>query len=810
MTKYRTLGPGDGITGPTGLEYRNLTNDMIPAEAYYVPEDFVWTGDLSPVADRTLVISYDHNVSGNITLPAGCILLFDGGKLSSVGTITGNNSRIINPRSLPCFDATVVFAGTWSETICNYQWFGAKSNASLATYSNECSAAINKAHNSPFKVQPLPGFYYISNTLIFNTAKYLDFGISSAKHDDDPSMPEAQVIPSQVCFYTDQDIDVWDLRMSGINIFGGQINVAGVGTYNKDCIKIKAQTAKIIDGRIVGTKIVGSMSGNAALGASGKAFHWDTSENTQYGCLANMTIDLHVLFIPYGIYFDPPSDFHSTWCGVNNITIIADGCKQGIYAASGFNTYKGYTQTRAVLAYEEQDMYQAEFSSNNEIEIDCWDLTARDYAPYPGMYYPSRGMLINAAGCTVITNTSVVYNNYYTSKPSRFVNNYSDIRLLAERSNSSVFISELHNNLIELNRIAPCIVKYHSGASIDFDSLTPSIGSEPEITSIYSEYIENLFSGKGFVPAIKYRTSSDPDKDFVEISFISGVPYHYGGNVHFALEGMTPKRIQFIGMKSTGNPVIVDIFPDTPSGTYANRRYSRPFQAGTYNAYAIRFIGSQNNPKEVTISQGSPAVVTLNNHSMSGIINFATTGTLPYPLLPDTNYYIVNATQNTFNVSLTSGGEAIETTTVGSGVHTVSYVGSMYIKDIALESDLRLNGSNYTRKVDDYRFKYAALLTQAGESVPIITEKLNTTGVSPSFNAYSTPGDYSFVCSNRVTTKNDILDITLNIYQGTTFIGTVWILRTSDSIYRIRTYNPSGELANGILTNFLFTFNTAW
>lgn len=34
MTKYRTLAPGDGTTGPTGLEYRNLTNDMIPGETY--------------------------------------------------------------------------------------------------------------------------------------------------------------------------------------------------------------------------------------------------------------------------------------------------------------------------------------------------------------------------------------------------------------------------------------------------------------------------------------------------------------------------------------------------------------------------------------------------------------------------------------------------------------------------------------------------------------------------------------------------------------------------------------------------------
>jgi hypothetical protein len=109
MTKYRTLAPGDGITGPTGLEYRNLTNDMIPGDAYFIPEDFVWTGDLSYVANRTLIISYEHNVSGNITLPAGCTLRFDGGSLLGGFTLIGNSSRITNVRNEKIFDLTVTF-----------------------------------------------------------------------------------------------------------------------------------------------------------------------------------------------------------------------------------------------------------------------------------------------------------------------------------------------------------------------------------------------------------------------------------------------------------------------------------------------------------------------------------------------------------------------------------------------------------------------------------------------------------------------------------------------------------------------------
>lgn len=599
MTKYRTLGPGDGITGPTGLEYRNLTNDMIPADAYFIPADFVWTGDLSSVANRTLVVSYDYNVSGNITLPAGCILLFDGGKLSSVGTITGSNSRILNPRSLPCFDATIVFAGTWSETTCNYQWFGAKSNASLATYSNECSAAINKAHNSPFKVQPLPGFYYISDTLIFNTAKHLDFGMSSAKHDDDNSMPASQVIPSQVCFYTDQDIDVWDLRMSGINIFGGQINVAGVGTYNSDCIKIKAQNVAFIDGRILGTKVVGSLVGNAVLGASGKAFHWDTSDNTKYGCLANIIVDLHVLFIPYGIYIDPDSDFPTTWFGVSKFNCIADGCKQGYVVQDGFHcVYTGYTQNRAVLAYEEQDLYQAEFSGGNIIDIFTWDLALRDTEEPvgSGKYYASRGILIkgddNILQGSTLKSNSVVYEENYTPAPVKYVTENSKINVLSRSLGKDYFISDLHNALIGIDEKMPVTVKAYSGATIDFDSETPVVGSETETANVSISQMHGLFLRKGYIyPNIVFQAGSDLDKDFVEIHLSEPFPSGYGRSFHFCFSGKNSvfKRFQFIGYRATENPDVINIYPVADSN---NKKYKFDIPNNDYTNVALRIIGA--------------------------------------------------------------------------------------------------------------------------------------------------------------------------------------------------------------------------
>lgn len=83
----------------------------------------------------------------------------------------------------------------------------------------------------------------------------------------------------------------------------------------------------------------------------------------------------------------------------------------------------------------------------------------------------------------------------------------------------------------------------------------------------------------------------------------------------------------------------------------------------------------------VTITNASPAVVTLNHHGYvpGQIVQFQTTGSLPTGLSTGTNYYITfdptqvtpNISVNTFQVSTTLGGAAINTSSAGSGTHTV-------------------------------------------------------------------------------------------------------------------------------------------
>jgi len=75
----------------------------------------------------------------------------------------------------------------------------------------------------------------------------------------------------------------------------------------------------------------------------------------------------------------------------------------------------------------------------------------------------------------------------------------------------------------------------------------------------------------------------------------------------------------------------------------------------------------------VTISNASPAVVTLTDHTFytGQRVTFATTGSLPTGLTAGTTYYVKRIDANTFNVSATLNGTAIDTSSAGSGTQTV-------------------------------------------------------------------------------------------------------------------------------------------
>ena len=106
-------------------------------------------------------------------------------------------------------------------------------------------------------------------------------------------------------------------------------------------------------------------------------------------------------------------------------------------------------------------------------------------------------------------------------------------------------------------------------------------------------------------------------------------------------------------------------------------------------------IAEYDNPngQVVTITNASPAVITSVDGSAfvnDNNVTLATTGTLPSGFSTATTYYIVNASTSTCNLSATSGGSAINTSSAGSGIHTLNHtsptVTAKYSDGIALQT----------------------------------------------------------------------------------------------------------------------------
>lgn len=87
----------------------------------------------------------------------------------------------------------------------------------------------------------------------------------------------------------------------------------------------------------------------------------------------------------------------------------------------------------------------------------------------------------------------------------------------------------------------------------------------------------------------------------------------------------------------------------------------------------------------VTISVASPAVITKANHGfiLNDIVYFTVSsgGALPTGLTANTLYYVISAglATNTFEVSATPGGAAVNTTLAGSGTYTVHKMNGNYL-----------------------------------------------------------------------------------------------------------------------------------
>lgn len=76
-------------------------------------------------ANTVYIIMYDYILLEDVTLPAGCVILFDGGSISGGGfDIYGNGTQIISLNgSARIFGASTTLKGTWKGSALELHWF---------------------------------------------------------------------------------------------------------------------------------------------------------------------------------------------------------------------------------------------------------------------------------------------------------------------------------------------------------------------------------------------------------------------------------------------------------------------------------------------------------------------------------------------------------------------------------------------------------------------------------------------------------------------------------------------------------------
>lgn len=121
-----------------------------------------------------------------------------------------------------------------------------------------------------------------------------------------------------------------------------------------------------------------------------------------------------------------------------------------------------------------------------------------------------------------------------------------------------------------------------------------------------------------------------------------------------------------------------------PAGTYDVAAWMSAYRAGRCRARLQDVTAGYT----VTMTIASPCVVTRTAHGLAANtpITFSTTGALPTGLTAGTIYFVLSPTANTFNVSATPGGAAINTSGSQSGTHSITVTLALSLNSYAFNN----------------------------------------------------------------------------------------------------------------------------
>lgn len=189
-------------------------------------------------------------------------------------------------------------------------------------------------------------------------------------------------------------------------------------------------------------------------------------------------------------------------------------------------------------------------------------------------------------------------------------------------------------------------------------------------------------------------TITDSANNFLNAGFAAGQTLYVNGSAsndrNFTIGSVTAGTITLIMSDTlTAEAAGASVTLDTGKPTWATARFlTTGTRSFLYNGLEYTYTGGETTDTLTgvsavvgtqivgtpTITIASPAVVTLTNHGLvaGDQVKFTTTGALPTGITAGTAYFVIatGLTANSFQISATSGGSAINTSGTQSGVHT--------------------------------------------------------------------------------------------------------------------------------------------
>lgn len=134
-----------------------------------------------------------------------------------------------------------------------------------------------------------------------------------------------------------------------------------------------------------------------------------------------------------------------------------------------------------------------------------------------------------------------------------------------------------------------------------------------------------------------------------------------------------------------------------------NPIYATMAEAFTCSGNTIRFVRPKT--KQFTVNDGTDTITCYNHGYSNGDgVQTQSGGTLPSGITLATGYYVINASTDTFQISTTLGGGAVDITSSGSGTHVVHAVQNTGIRFNTYEGEqvIDITGNSYIGCGYDY------------------------------------------------------------------------------------------------------------